>query len=161
MNKIILQKSFVIAALACVILIALYMVSGVIDDRQKYRDAAVQSIEGSYAGPQTLIGPVLVRPYTQTTETTETDDKGIKKTSVRKEELTATSFPREVEYYITASCCPAERRHGPYRGRSLRATRPVEGPLRCSRSSDGRYSCVGRTLLSAFRDRCSRDYWKT
>ena len=38
MNKIILQKGFAISALACVILIALYMVSGVIDDRQKYRD---------------------------------------------------------------------------------------------------------------------------
>jgi inner membrane protein involved in colicin E2 resistance len=67
MNKIILQKGFAISALACVILIALYMVSCVIDDRQKYRDAAVQSIEGSYAGPQILIGPILVRPYTQST----------------------------------------------------------------------------------------------
>jgi inner membrane protein len=76
MNKMLLQKGFIISALACVILIALFMVSGVVDDRQKYRDAAVQSIEGSYAGPQTLIGPVLVRPYTQTVETTETSDKG-------------------------------------------------------------------------------------
>ncbi len=113
MNKIILQKGFAISALACVILIALYMVSGVIDDRQKYRDAAVQSIEGSYAGPQILIGPVLVRPYTQTIETTETNDKGTKKTSVRKQELTATSFPRELNMH--GVMLPSERRHGLYR----------------------------------------------
>jgi inner membrane protein len=113
MNKTLLQKGFAISALACVILIALYMVSGVIDDRQKYRDAAVRSIEGSYAGPQTLIGPILVRPYTQTIETTETDDKGIKKTSARKEELTATSFPRELNMH--GAMLPSERRHGLYK----------------------------------------------
>ena len=113
MNKILLQKVLAISALACVILIALYMVSGVVDDRQKYRDDAVKSIEGSYAGPQILIGPVLVRPYTQTIETTETNDKGIKKTSVRKEELTATSFPRELNMH--GAMLPSERRHGLYR----------------------------------------------
>ena len=113
MNKMLLQKGFVIFALACVILIALFMVSGVVDDRQKFRDAAVQSIEGSYAGPQILIGPVLVRPYTQTIETTETNDKGVKKTSVRKQELTATSFPRELN--VRGSMLPSERRHGLYK----------------------------------------------
>ena len=113
MNKILLQKGFAISVLACVILIALFMVSGVIDDRQKYRDAAVQSIEGSYAGPQILIGPVLVRPYTQTIETTETNDEGMKKTRVRKEELTAMSFPRELN--TRGTMLPSERRHGLYR----------------------------------------------
>ncbi|MBB5058764.1 inner membrane protein [Granulicella aggregans] len=112
MNKM-LQKGAVIAALACVILIALYMVSGVIDDRQKYRDTAVQSIEASYAGPQVLIGPVLVRPYVQTTEITETSDKGVKRTSVRKQELSATSFPRELD--MRGSLLPSERRHGLYK----------------------------------------------
>src|SRR5450432_4101128 len=105
MNKILLQKGFAISVLACVILIALFMVSGVIDDRQKYRDAAVQSIEGSYAGPQILIGPVLVRPYTQTIETTETNDEGMKKTRVRKEELTAMSFPRRWSPWFQWSAC--------------------------------------------------------
>jgi inner membrane protein len=59
MNKNLLQKGFAVGALACVILIALYMVSGVIEDRQQYRDAAVKSIEASYAGPQILVGPAL------------------------------------------------------------------------------------------------------
>jgi inner membrane protein len=112
MSKTLLQKGFAISTLACVILVALYMVSGVIDDRQKYRDEAVQSIEASYAGPQVLIGPVLVRPYIETIETTETNDKGVKRTSVRKQELTATSFPRELK--VDGPMLPSERRHGLY-----------------------------------------------
>ena len=112
MNKIMLQKGLVIAALTSVILIALYMVSGVVDDRQKYREAAVQSIEGSYAGPQTLIGPVLVRPYTQTITNTETTEKGVKNTRVQKVDLTATSYP--VELNMSGVMLPSERRHGLY-----------------------------------------------
>jgi inner membrane protein len=112
MNKQLLQKGLAISGLACVILIALFMVSGVIDDRQKYRDAAVRSIEGSYAGTQILIGPVLVRPYTQIVETTEITDKGVKKTNVRRQELTATSFPRE--FNVGGAMLPSQRRHGLY-----------------------------------------------
>ncbi len=96
MNKMLAQKGLAIAALACVILIALYMVSGVVDDREKYRNEAVHSIEASYSGPQMMIGPVLVRPYTQTATTTEIGSKGVKKTNVRKQEFTATTFPRGV-----------------------------------------------------------------
>jgi inner membrane protein len=113
MNKMLAQKALAIAALACVILIALYMVSGVIDDREKYRNEAVHSIEASYAGPQTLIGPVLVRPYTQTVATTEIGGKGVKKTIVHKQELTATTFPRELE--VSGAIIPNERRHGLYK----------------------------------------------
>jgi inner membrane protein len=113
MHKILLQKVLIIAALACVILIALYMVSGVIEDRQKFRDTAVQSIEASYAGPQSVVGPVLVRPYTQTVQTTETDDKGVKRTHVQKDELTATSFPRELS--MRGTMLPSDRRHGLYK----------------------------------------------
>ncbi len=113
MNKTLLQKGMAISALACFILIALYMVNGVIDDRQKYREEAVKSIEASYAGPQILVGPVLVRPYAQTVVTTETDDKGIKRTRVQRDELTATSFPREL--HVHGEMAPSERRHGLYR----------------------------------------------
>jgi inner membrane protein len=112
-NKILLQKGFVISVLASVILISLMLVGGVIDDRQKYRAAAVHSIEESYAGPQVLIGPVLVRPYTQTIETAETDEHGVKKKSVRKAELTTVNFPRELNTHGTM--VPSERRHGLYR----------------------------------------------
>jgi inner membrane protein len=113
MNRMLAQKALAILALACAILIALHMVSGVIDDRVKYRNEAVQSIEASYAGPQTLIGPVLVRPYTQTVLTTEVDNHGVKKTILRKRELTGTTFPRELD--LRGTIIPNERRHGLYK----------------------------------------------
>ena len=70
MNRTLGLKMLVIGVVMGVILIALAMVNGTINERQQYRDDAVKSIEQSYAGPQTVIGPVLVRPYTQTTHTT-------------------------------------------------------------------------------------------
>jgi inner membrane protein len=112
MNKILAQKAFAILALTCVILIALFMVSSVVDDREKYRSAAVQSIEASYAGPQVFIGPVLVRPYTQTAETTEVSENGAKKTIAHKQELTARTFPQVLD--VRGTMLPSKRRHGLY-----------------------------------------------
>jgi inner membrane protein len=112
MNKILAQKAFAILVLTCVILIALFMVSSVIDDRKKYRSEAVPSIEASYAGPQVLIGPVLVRPYTQTTETAEVGENGAKKTIAHMQELTARTFSQLLD--VHGAMLPSERRHGLY-----------------------------------------------
>ena len=62
-------KLVIVGALAIVILIALYLVNNVISDRQNYRDAASASIAESYATEQRLLGPTLVQPYRQTTQT--------------------------------------------------------------------------------------------
>lgn len=113
MSRSIGLKLFVIGGLTVVIWVALLLVMSVIDDRQKYRDDAVHSIEGSYAGPQTLIGPVLVRPYTQTVESVETSDKGVKKTVSHTSALLATSFPGELK--VSGTLVPDVRRHGLYK----------------------------------------------
>ncbi len=105
-------KLLVIGPVTVVILIALVVVNGVISDRKKYRDEAVTSIEASYAGSQTLIGPVLVRPYRQTIVTTEEDAKGEKKTVERVSSLTATWFPNVLD--VRGKLTPTERRHGLY-----------------------------------------------
>ena len=112
MNRSLALKLLVIGVVTGVILTALMMVNGIITDRQAYRDDAVKSIEASYAGPQTVIGPVLVRPYTQTTVTMEDGDKGTKKRVERIAELTATSFPHLLD--VRGKLTPTERRHGLY-----------------------------------------------
>jgi inner membrane protein len=112
MNRILALKLLVIGVVAGVILIALAMVNGTITDRQSYRDDAVKSIEASYAGPQTVIGPVLVRPYTQTTVAMEDGEKGTKKRIEHVAELTATSFPHVMD--VRGKLTPTERRHGLY-----------------------------------------------
>jgi inner membrane protein len=112
MNRSLALKLLVIGVVTGVILIALALVNGTITDRQAYRDDAVKSIEASYAGPQTVIGPVLVRPYTQTTVTMEDGEKGTKKRVEHVAELTATSFPHVLD--VRGKLTPTERRHGLY-----------------------------------------------
>jgi inner membrane protein len=112
MNFRVALKLMILGAVTGVILIALAIVNGTISDRQKYRDQAVESIEASYAGPQTVIGPVLVRPYTQTTVTIEDGEKGTKKRVEHVASQAATSFPRVLD--VSGKLTPMERRHGLY-----------------------------------------------
>jgi inner membrane protein len=105
-------KLGVIGIVTIVISVALVMVNGTISDRESYRNDAVKSIESSYAGPQTLIGPVLVQPYTQTTLTTEFDDKGKAKPVSHTEKLNALSFPRSLNLH--GDLKPDTRHHGLY-----------------------------------------------
>ena len=113
MNLTLALKLLVIGGVTGVILIALALVNSTITDRQAYRDDAVKSIEESYAGPQTIVGPVLVRPYTQTTVVMEDGEKGTKKRVEHVYELTATSFPQVLD--VRGKLTPTERRHGLYK----------------------------------------------
>ena len=112
MNRTLGLKLFVTSVVTGVILIALAMVNSTIGERQQYREDAVKSIEQSYAGPQTLIGPVLVRPYTQTTVATEDSDQGTKKRVEHVSQLAATAFPHTLD--VRGKLTPSERRHGLY-----------------------------------------------
>lgn len=107
-----LLKLLVIGGLALVILIALYMVSSVISDRQTYRDQAVESITASYASEQRIFGPLLVQPYRQVTER-ESTDNGKKKIDSVTVESTYTTFPRVLT--VSGVLKPSMRRHGLYR----------------------------------------------
>jgi len=113
MNFRLALKLVVIGVITGVILIALAMVNSTITDRQAYREDAVKSIEASYAGPQTVIGPVLVRPYTETTVTMEDDQKGAKKAVQHVTRMFATSFPHLLD--VSGQLTPTERRHGLYK----------------------------------------------
>jgi inner membrane protein len=112
MNRTLAFKLLVIGVVTGVISIALAMVNGTITDRQRFRDDAVKSIEASYAGTQTLIGPVLIWPYKQTTVTLEDAGKGTKKPVEHTASLTAIWFPHVFD--VRGKLTPTERRHGLY-----------------------------------------------
>ncbi len=112
MNKMLALKLLAIGVLTLVIWGALGLVSGVIDERQRYRDQATQSIAESYAGPQTLIGPVLVQPYTQVTQSTELVDGKVRVTEQTRQASKIT-FPTKLK--IDGTLKPEERRHGLYK----------------------------------------------
>ena len=107
-----LLKLLVIGGLALVILIALFLVDGVITDRQSSRDDAVASITASYASRQKIFGPLLVQPYRQVTEKV-TMDNGKTKTEPVTVESTYTTFPQGLT--VKGVLQPSMRRHGLYR----------------------------------------------
>ena len=106
-------KAFIVAGLAVIILLALFAISSTIDSRQSYRDDAARSIAESYASSQTIIGPVLVRPFTVTSHATEEDEKGVKRVVEHKREGVSWSFPKQLD--IAGKLVPSEHRHGLYK----------------------------------------------
>ncbi|WP_171020215.1 cell envelope integrity protein CreD [Hydrogenophaga sp. 2FB] len=67
MNKYpLLSKVLVIGVLMLLLAIPLLMVRGAIEERSMNREAATQDVARAHAGEQTITGPVLYLPYTET-----------------------------------------------------------------------------------------------
>ncbi|WP_066273704.1 cell envelope integrity protein CreD [Hydrogenophaga palleronii] len=99
MNKYpLLSKVLVIGLLMLLLSIPLLMVRGVIQERSQNRAAATEDVARAHAGAQTLTGPVLYVPYTETfTRTVAVGDTG----QTREERVTqshaAIRFPTVME----------------------------------------------------------------
>jgi len=105
MNKALFYR---IAIIACVILllwIALQMVLGIVNERSEYRDAAERSIWQSYAGPQTLTGPIIVVPYKEVIAVA-----GVLPPQFREESRQLLVFPKTLQ--MRAEMMPGERYRG-------------------------------------------------
>ncbi|MCL1634080.1 cell envelope integrity protein CreD [Luteimonas sp. SX5] len=76
-NMRLLLRFITVGGLALLLLIPLTMIRGTINERQAYRAEAVRSIARSYAGEQSIAGPVLVVPYVETIEVEERNDEGV------------------------------------------------------------------------------------
>jgi inner membrane protein len=70
-----IKKAGILLAIVILLMIALEMTSGIVWERNHYQNQAKQSIANSWTGSQTLIGPMLVLPYTVNVKKTEWDDK--------------------------------------------------------------------------------------
>ena len=84
MQKSLLFKSIIVFVLMLLIGIPLMMIQSTISERMRYRDEAVRSIAADSVSEQTILGPVLVIPYTETYEQEEVIDVPSKKTVLRK-----------------------------------------------------------------------------
>jgi inner membrane protein len=105
-------KLVAIGGLSVVILIALILVTNLINDRQGCRQQATHSIASSYASEQRIVGPVLVQPYRQVLSE-ETVENGQKRVAQRTVESTWTVFPTELN--VKGAMKPSVRRHGLYK----------------------------------------------
>ena len=72
----VLLKALVIGVLALSMLIPLGMIEGLIAERASRRMEAVQSVQASFAGPQTVVLPFFVWPYKEHWTETTTDPNG-------------------------------------------------------------------------------------
>lgn len=91
MQKILFFKLLSVGLLALLLLIPLGLIENVIAARQHRQLGVEQTIAASSAGSQTLIGPVLVIPYTEKMITKTHDEKG-------KEQTTITEYDRRAVF---------------------------------------------------------------
>ena len=91
-----------IAFTIVLLLIPLGMISGIVADRQQLQQQVESAISSSFAGPQRLVGPLLVVPYIEHEIVVTTDDKG--KESKRNVEHSRQMFivPEQLTYDGTA-----------------------------------------------------------
>ncbi|MBP3985002.1 cell envelope integrity protein CreD [Pseudoxanthomonas helianthi] len=71
-----LLRFMVVGGLILLLLVPLLMIRGTVQDRQRYRDEAVQRVSQSMAGPQQLAGPLRVVPWKETREVAVEGDAG-------------------------------------------------------------------------------------
>ena len=105
-------KVLMVIGLTLAILVPLLMIRGTIQERQQYRQEAVQSIARSYAGAQRIAGPVLLVPYTDTIEVEEKNDKGEVIRTVKRDGDSGvwTFFPETMD--LQGKLVPSTRRLG-------------------------------------------------
>jgi inner membrane protein len=94
-----LSKTLVIGFLMLLLSIPLMMVRDVIQERSTNRRAATEEVARAHSGSQTLTGPVLHVPYTETyTRTLIVDvEKNTKREETVKETRVATVFPTTMD----------------------------------------------------------------
>ncbi|CAA6806334.1 MAG: Inner membrane protein CreD [uncultured Thiotrichaceae bacterium] len=70
--------TLIIGLMILLMLIPLFMVGGVVNERSHYQQQVIQDVAADWGGKQTLTGPFLVIPYVEhlTSVDTVTDDKG-------------------------------------------------------------------------------------
>ncbi|AMP02240.1 inner membrane CreD family protein [Collimonas arenae] len=111
MNRPLLLKTLAIVVLTLLILIPLGLIRDTVQDRQQHRQEAVASIAASYAGSQTVTGPILVVPYKIRIDELTGQDAGGKKTySSRTEDRQYLFFPKDLQ--MQGKLLPAERYRG-------------------------------------------------
>ena len=100
MNRFpLLSKTAVIGFLMVLLLIPLAMVSDLVTERTQNREQATREVARAHAGTQTLTGPVLHVPYTETFTRKVVVDvaRNIEREETVKEHRVATVFPQTMD----------------------------------------------------------------
>jgi len=126
------SKTLMMFGLSLALLIALTMIRGTVQDRQRYRAEAVEEVARSTAGAQSLAGPVLFVPYSERVVTMQPDANGVPRRVEQVRTGTWAFFPDSLDVSGTMRSLP--RMRGLYEVRvfeldsTLRATFRVRIP---------------------------------
>lgn len=103
----------VIGALVLALLVPLTLIRSVVHERERYRAEAVQRVADSKAGPQRLLGPVRVLPWTEVRQVREVDADGVPRLATRTVRGRQLQMPAQLE--VGGVLRPSERRIGLFR----------------------------------------------
>ncbi|SBV35600.1 Membrane protein [uncultured Stenotrophomonas sp.] len=114
MNSMKLLLRFaIVGGLVVLLLVPLLLIRGTINERERYRDQAIERVAQSRAGEQSLVGPVRVLPWTQQREVEVVDAGGLRKTELQTERGYELQMPRQLR--VQGEMRPDERRIGLFR----------------------------------------------
>jgi len=153
MQRTLLLKALSIVLLAMLLMVPLGMIRGLVLERQNYLAQATVDVANSYAGAQTLIGPILIVPYDEEYRANELDPKTEKWREVwRRQAKQVLIFPDTLDVSGTVDTSVKRRGLFPVRVYAMQAqvsgtlTLPAELPFE-RREKDSRI-IVGQAYLS-------------
>lgn len=121
-KQILTHKVVMLLLLSLLLMIPVHSIMELNRERQAYRSQAIQSIMASSSGPQRLIGPVLVQPYTRAI-TVEQDGKRF----VRTEQLYRYLLPTQLAVRAKMDVTP--RKLGIYQAQVYQTRLSLSGYL--------------------------------
>jgi inner membrane protein len=127
-------KFVVVVLLMLGLLVPLTLIRGVIADREMNRRVAVETVAGSYAGRQSVLGPVLVVPYVEQVEVEEAGPNGPRKV-MQEREGQWTFFPDTLA--VDGRMVPDVRELGLYRIPVYELQMQSRATLRAQDPADG------------------------
>ena len=141
-------KAAFVGFLTLLLLIPLAMINGTIRERQAYRDLAVAAVAESYAGPQSLAGPVLLLPYVDEVPVHSTNADGEPVTRIEKRQDRLVWFPATLR--MDGRLLPAVRKRGLHQVRvyELRSTMDARFRAIVPPTPSGIVRRFGRPVLS-------------
>lgn len=135
MQKVLLYKFLVICSLVLLLLIALFMISGVIRERESYRDGVIRGIAKSWTGPQKITGVIFIAPYKEKVkEEVDIDKDGKKQTVIKDQILQKYKYFLPEKLFINGDIATEERYRGIYKVPVYRANLKLEGHFNIPRS---------------------------
>jgi inner membrane protein len=129
-------KALMVFGLTIALLIALSMIRGTVQDRQRYRSEAVEEVARSTAGAQSLEGPVLFVPFSDRVATMQVDAKGVSRPVEQVKSGTWVFFPQSLEVQGTVRSVPRMRGLHEVRVFELDSTQRATFRVRIPRDDD-------------------------